>query len=321
MPTDGTAYSGKANTTESGLTCQMWSDNTPHDHSFTEVGDHNYCRSPDGDAPWCFTTDPGTTWEYCDVPLCVTETQTAEEIGCKPTDGTAYNGWANKTVSGRTCQMWSVNTPHENKFNNVGEHNNCRAIGGDPEPWCYTTDPGTRWEYCDVPFCVTETQSAEELGCKPTDGTAYNGRANTTMSGRTCQLWSVNTPHETYHPEVGEHNYCRSPDGDDLWCYTTDPRKGWDYCEVPDCVTQPKAVENVDCVPTDGAAYTGKTNTTVSGRICQMWSENQYGYSHVGEHNYCRDAAGDGLFCFTTDVKKLWEDCEVPVCQTFTKGI
>ena len=75
LPTDGTAYTGKANTTESGLTCQMWSVNTPHNHSFNGVGEHNYCRSPDGDAPWCFTIDPGNQWEPCDVPLCATFTK------------------------------------------------------------------------------------------------------------------------------------------------------------------------------------------------------------------------------------------------------
>ena len=75
QPTDGTAYTGKANTTESGLTCQMWSVHTPHDHSYT-VEEHNYCRSPDGHSTaWCLTTNPGMQWEFCDVPLCVTYTK------------------------------------------------------------------------------------------------------------------------------------------------------------------------------------------------------------------------------------------------------
>ena len=75
IPTDGTAYTGHANTTESGLTCQMWSDDTPHEHSNTGVGEHNYCRSPDGDKIWCYTTDPEKQWEYCKVPFCMTYTK------------------------------------------------------------------------------------------------------------------------------------------------------------------------------------------------------------------------------------------------------
>ena len=250
--------------------------------------------------------------------------KSSEDIGCLPANGTAYTGKANTTESGLTCQMWSVNTPQEHPFNDTGEHNYCRDLAGAQVPWCYTTDPGMRWEYCNVPLCVTETQTTEEIGCKPTDGTLYTGHANTTIKGRTCQMWSVNTPHESYHPEVGEHNYCRSPDGDALWCYTTDPGKGWEYCEVPDCVIQTKSVEDVDCVPKSGEAYTGKANTTVSGRTCQMWSvdtPHPHSFNDVGEQNYCRDPAGVGLFCFTTDVKMRWEYCDVPVCITFTKGI
>ena len=30
----------------------------------------------------------------------------------------------------------------------------CRNPDGSPGgPWCYTTDPDVRWEYCDVPTC------------------------------------------------------------------------------------------------------------------------------------------------------------------------
>ena len=32
----------------------------------------NYCRNPDSDydGVWCYTTDPATRWEKCDVPAC-----------------------------------------------------------------------------------------------------------------------------------------------------------------------------------------------------------------------------------------------------------
>ena len=32
-----------------------------------------YCRNPDSsfnDGPWCYTTDPDTPWELCDIPFC-----------------------------------------------------------------------------------------------------------------------------------------------------------------------------------------------------------------------------------------------------------
>lgn len=33
--------------------------------------EENYCRNPDGEtAPWCYTTDKGVRWEYCEIPSC-----------------------------------------------------------------------------------------------------------------------------------------------------------------------------------------------------------------------------------------------------------
>ena len=318
VPTNGSDYTGTTNTTESGWPCQKWSE-TPEFRGVRHVGEHNYCR---GDYPvFCFSTDPdrdkifGKT-EYCEVPLCDTHQQSPEEKGCLPTDGTSYIGKANTTRSGRKCQMWSVDTPHEHDFNDIGKHNYCifspkSDFRADDRVFCYTTDPKDEWDYCDVPLCVTtHTQSTEEIGCKPTDGrTPYTGQANTTVSGRVCQKWSVNTPHDSPYPEVGEHNYCRSPDGDvhGLWCYTIDPRKGWEYCDVPDCETQEKAVFKANCIPLDGTAYSGTINTTVSGRTCMMWSDTSY----VGEHNYCKEKKRRNSYyywCLTTDPKVLWED-------------
>ena len=64
----------------------------------------------------------------------------------------------------------------------------------------------------------------------------YRGCQAQTVTGKTCQKWNIQTPHK--HKKVlgekgvGDHNYCRNPDGEDtIWCYTTDPDKRWDYCE------------------------------------------------------------------------------------------
>ena len=55
----GVSYSGNLDITVSGISCQAWSASQPHEHTFTEVGEHNHCRNPNGDllGAWCFTTD------------------------------------------------------------------------------------------------------------------------------------------------------------------------------------------------------------------------------------------------------------------------
>ena len=76
----GIAYTGQLSTTTSGKTCQRWDSVTPHAHSVIVqdlpdvkiVDAANYCRNPNSTAggPWCFTIDPGTEWEHCDVQPC-----------------------------------------------------------------------------------------------------------------------------------------------------------------------------------------------------------------------------------------------------------
>merc|ERR1719433_1074199 len=68
-------YRGCQTVTRTGKTCQNWQSQAPHEHSFggatqDGVGDHNYCRNPSwassGSTIWCYTTDEGTRWDYCD---------------------------------------------------------------------------------------------------------------------------------------------------------------------------------------------------------------------------------------------------------------
>ena len=69
----GHTYVGKANTTVDGIPCQKWSDTEPHNHTFTHVGDHNFCRNPYGASlpqVWCYTTDPDHARQNCSVPFC-----------------------------------------------------------------------------------------------------------------------------------------------------------------------------------------------------------------------------------------------------------
>ena len=74
----------------------------------------------------------------------------------------------------------------------------------------------------------------------------YRGCQTHTISGKTCQMWSVQTPHtHSYVPDhhpgkgLGNHNYCRNPGNHEggLWCYTTDENLRWGECHPLGFVT------------------------------------------------------------------------------------
>ncbi|EOD11995.1 hypothetical protein EMIHUDRAFT_247657 [Emiliania huxleyi CCMP1516] len=73
-------------------------------------------------------------------------------------DGSDYRGALNHTESGYPCQKWSAQWPqrHTRIHTNfphagLGGHSSCRNPDNEARPWCYTTAPETRWEYCEIP--------------------------------------------------------------------------------------------------------------------------------------------------------------------------
>ena len=171
--------------------------------------------------------------------------------------GADYRGKQNKTKGGFTCQNWSKDDTHTryhtikkaytNKQNGVGNHNFCRNPTGKHKGiWCYTTNKNKRWDDCEplkppqpqLQASRWNTVRGEGLTGKGAD---YRGKQNKTVSGRTCQKWTLQAPHKhSRTPQnskfknkgLGDHNFCRNPDGEaSIWCYTTDPKKRWELCE------------------------------------------------------------------------------------------
>ncbi|XP_037548589.1 muscle, skeletal receptor tyrosine-protein kinase [Nematolebias whitei] len=74
----GRFYQGSVNVTRSGIQCQHWDQQVPHQHRLSvevipELMDsENHCRNPGGisEKPWCYTSDVNIRWEYCAVPQC-----------------------------------------------------------------------------------------------------------------------------------------------------------------------------------------------------------------------------------------------------------
>merc|ERR1712131_466381 len=158
--------------TESGKLCQKWNQSTPHKpkshivenvKKITGYTDHNQCvRAYSGSSrSWCYTTDSKTRWENC---ACIEESPNCKDVST--------------TIKGHKCQKWTSSSPHEpnrwmvaflrSKEYEIPNHNFCRvADRSDPKPWCYTTDPDVRFDYCDIDArcdkCGTVTQ---DLGYK-----------------------------------------------------------------------------------------------------------------------------------------------------------
>ncbi|KAK2148700.1 hypothetical protein LSH36_487g05054 [Paralvinella palmiformis] len=73
-----------------------------------------------------------------------------------------------------------------------------------------------------------------------------------------------------------------------------------------------------------GVEYRGYRNQTTSGRQCQKWTS-QYPFRHdmlnssiawILEENYCRNVGNaDAPWCYTMDLDKRWEYCDIPYCS------
>ncbi|KAM9335936.1 hepatocyte growth factor activator [Symphorus nematophorus] len=92
------------------------------------------------------------------------------------------------------------------------------------------------------PYCSFEP----ETECYNGRGAGYRGVVNTTVSGARCLPWNSDLLYDELHVGtviasplrgLGEHAFCRNPDGDKmLWCYTlNDSAISWEYCDVLSC--------------------------------------------------------------------------------------
>ncbi|KAJ8264742.1 hypothetical protein GJAV_G00153460 [Gymnothorax javanicus] len=121
---DGSTYEGFVSETERGEDCLFWNSRSvleggleaasPED---SRLGEHNYCRNPDGDIkPWCFVRRRGElNWGYCPVKQCtgsgggaVSPTSvTPGEVTSKPEDPSS---------SGTSTEFLTCGKPQPTRF-------------------------------------------------------------------------------------------------------------------------------------------------------------------------------------------------------------
>ena len=303
-------YRGKTSVTRRGIKCQRWNANYPHEPKYLPKGhtNHNYCRNPDNDVkgPWCYTTDPEKRFDYCNIDDCYIE----PDVKCWRPDHD-FLGKVSRTRSGNKCQAWAKNRPHEPNYrpkNARSQKNYCRNPDGDVDgPWCYTTDPNVRFEFCDIPKCETlDTDDEEEfysdgssLSSYYSDDEDYDYSFDiATLLGMIIEAPGAGYEYDEYSGMSYDYNNTQYED------YATDKREHYD------CQTL--------SVPEPGSDYVGDVSVSVSGRKCLNWLD-QYPHKHdfgfMGNHNSCRnthfdrDEAPQGVWCYTTDPNVRWEFC------------
>ncbi|XP_061416086.1 hyaluronan-binding protein 2-like [Lethenteron reissneri] len=135
--------------------------------------------------------------------------------------------------SGRRCETVGP-VCAVNPCENGGQ---CSAEVDSDQKFTCSCPPGFTGPWCQI----------NDRDCVEGAGASYRGPASLTLSGRRCLRWDtaelLKEPYSAHRPEaeqwgVGEHNYCRNPDGDTKpWCYTFNDRgvKAWEYCQLPVC--------------------------------------------------------------------------------------
>ncbi|XP_045177665.2 plasminogen-like [Mercenaria mercenaria] len=215
-------YAGTKNTTPSGLTCQRWDKQVPHDHKYKDeqfpegslCKAKNYCRDPGNEGfTWCYTTDPNTRWEACGIPWCDEPPRNNNTHDC-------YILTSEDRESGKTEKEMCEMNPYRSRVCNASSHK--------PEG-C---------ESCD--------DCCQEKDCYPYTIYEYTGTWHRGESGRECQRWDEQSPHKhsnnmdyKFGNDGSVHaaqNYCRDPDYSGfLWCYTMDPNVRWEKCSIAEC--------------------------------------------------------------------------------------
>lgn len=182
-------YRGSNSSTVNGNTCQFWSTQSPHSHSFTDA---QYPGKGLGGVPFgkingCVAhsnievlRDLNLTPEQCAKkcvdhgPECLGVKYFPSRISLDHSNGVteAYEPGdcilsATTTVGGCDNSQYEMEFYPRLEDGNVGDltvnHNYCRNPDNEPGgAWCYTSNSTIRWEYCDVPECVNDPNLLEE---------------------------------------------------------------------------------------------------------------------------------------------------------------
>eukprot|EP00058_Branchiostoma_floridae_P011020 XP_002596508.1 hypothetical protein BRAFLDRAFT_73817 [Branchiostoma floridae] len=224
---------------------QKWRDDLRCGDGYT-TGDGSAAEcDPDGTFPccspghWC-----GNTADHCDCADCVDYSDIASSpdyssLGC----WTDTADRAIPTLEGTDPRLDGDYIARVNPIEKcymVARSRGFSVFAVQNGGWCAGSADGhdTYDKYGSSSACVADGEGG------PYGNNVYQitGIVAVTTSGRTCQAWDSQTPHEhsrtaANYPSSGlDGNFCRNPDGESgVWCYTTDPNERWELCDVEVC--------------------------------------------------------------------------------------
>ncbi|XP_053063573.1 hyaluronan-binding protein 2 isoform X2 [Acinonyx jubatus] len=119
--------------------------------------------------------------------------------------------------------------------------------------------------------------------CYVGDGYSYRGKVSKTVNQHSCLYWNSHLLlHENYNMfmedadthGIGEHNFCRNPDGDEKpWCFVkiNNAKVKWEYCDIPACsaldIVDPEGSPTEPLTKLPGFESCGKTEMGKVKRI------------------------------------------------------
>ncbi|XP_017323516.2 tissue-type plasminogen activator isoform X7 [Ictalurus punctatus] len=190
----GSDYRGTWSMSSSSAECINWNSTLLRGKKFTArkpdtrilgLGNHNYCRNPDGDSrPWCYVFKKSQiVWEFCSMPNCTTD----PILECVQGLGQSYRGTQTISKSNSKCLQWDSPAIYHKFYTawrpdarqlGLGSHSYCRNPDSDLGPWCHIYKGSQlTWELCDIPKCSRKPSTITTLGPRaPT----------TTIRGTSC---------------------------------------------------------------------------------------------------------------------------------------
>ncbi|XP_058298236.1 hepatocyte growth factor-like protein isoform X4 [Hylobates moloch] len=290
---NGVGYRGTMATTVGGLPCQAWSHKFPNDHKYTPTLrnglEENFCRNPDGDpgGPWCYTTDPSVRFQSCGIKSC-------REAACVWCNGEDYRGAVDRTESGRECQRWDLQHPHQHPF----------EPGSSTKVWT-TTIAGILTAPSGHGATLRIRRSSESSVTFPAAGSRHSPATRPQLSAASAGRVRATgaqpiPPPRAYLASVGTR---KSRISTDLRQKNT----------------------RANCYHGAGEQYRGKVSKTRKGVQCQRWSAEtphkpQFTFTsepHAQlEENFCRNPDGDshGPWCYTMDPGTPFDYCALRRC-------